>query len=236
MKTYLLAMATIAGLTGSSAAADMGFDVGGKPFYFTLQGVYGPVLGKNDFFAPQSNAPGALSGTVNYNNGFVIGGAAGKFLTDNVRVGVELNYFTIDPKSMNFAATGPLGALNVNLGGSVSGVTAMVDVGYETKFTDKFGGFVEAGFGLMNINLNNVTTGANFNGFINDSDTVWAGKVGAGLTYEVSDRVELFSKYNLVFGEKANVKFTAPGAALNPVPFNVSTTQHSVLFGVRIKM
>lgn len=235
MKKFLISSVFLAAFAGSAAAADMGFDVDGKPWYFTLQGSYGPVLADNDFFAPNSNAAGPLFGSIDYGNAFVLGTSAGMFLNDNWRVGAEINYFNLDTDAMNFSAASAIGALGVTLGGDADGFTAMIDVGYEHDFSDRFGGFVEAGAGLINLNVN-ATTGPGFNGFVNSSDTVFAGKVGAGLTYDLTENIEFFGKYNFIFGEDASLQFTAPGAALNPVPFTVETTQHTVLFGFRVKM
>ncbi|MBV0911885.1 outer membrane protein [Anianabacter salinae] len=221
------AVATSALLLGTAASADNN--------YWTLHGSYGPFLEAHSFFAPNSNAGGPLSGTVNYDDAFTIGGSIGRFVTPNVRIGVEINYFSLDTTSMDVVYPTPPPNDNVLLGGSIRGASAFVDAAYEHRFNDRFSGFVEAGAGVLTLSASNIQTGPNFNGFIDDSATVFAGKIGVGTIYRLSERIELLAKYTYVKGEDANMRFTAPGAGIPSVPFSIETSAHNVQVGVRMR-
>jgi hypothetical protein len=222
-----LALAALcsAGLAASAAANDR---------YVTAHGSFGPFLETHSFVAPNSNAGGQLTGDVRYNNAYTLGASAGVFFTPSVRAGVELNYYSLDTRNMFVEFPAPPPAV-VSLSGRISGITAFADAAYEHRFSDRFSGFVEAGAGIMHLSANNVTTGPNFNGFLNDNDTVLAAKIGIGGVFRLNDRVDLFGEYNYVFGQNANMNFTAPGAGIPSVPFRIETSAHVVQMGVRLK-
>ena len=230
----LIAAATgmlVGGTTGATFAEGHETAPSAPPYYMTIHGAAGQALNDYDFFAPTSNAAQPLNGDVDIDGAFVIGVSAGMFLDDNWRVGGEINYSSLDPDSMFINNLG--GGLLVTLDGDVNNISVMIDAAYEVQVNDMTAIFFEAGVGIIHADVDNVQTGPGFNGFIDDSDTALSAKVGVGATYRLNEDWELFGEYNFVFGEDFDLQFTAPGAALNPVPFELENQTHVGLFGVR---
>jgi opacity protein-like surface antigen len=235
IRTLLTGALLATGLATTAQAADPLTERFNAPdsFYISVQGGVGPFIGEHDFFAPNSNAPGPLAGDADYDTVWSIGASAGVFLTENFRIGADLNYFSTEADTMDVVT--PF-LLEVQLDGSINGVSAFVDAGYEMMVTEQIGIFGEVGIGVLHINADNIQTDPNFNGFIDASDTVLAGKVGGGAFYQFNERVELFGEYNYIFAEDADLSFTAPGSGLPVVPFEIETDAHAFLVGLRFRM
>ena len=214
-----LAFTTLfASLSATSALAEgHTVSIDSARFYVGVQGATGPAL--NDLSYSTSNN----AGDVKLDRAQTLGITAGVFLNENWRVGVDVNYFKIDLDEVTGTAVG-----TVQANGDTDGYNAFIDVGYETMLSDKFGVFAEAGIGFADSEVNAALSGGA--GTLSGSDRILVGKVGFGSTYQFADNLELFSKYNYVFGKDADYFSSIDGVA------QAEQRMHVFVSGLRLKL
>jgi len=197
MKIFVYLAAISAAMLTTAAAENT------KSYYFGLHGFGGPSPFKRNLKGSVFGTP--FTGHAEYSKAFIVGVAGGIFLNENWRVGIELDFMRqyVD-RSFN------TNNANTNAYGVVNTKGAFVDIGYEFGLNEKIGGFVEGGVGILHVDPDGgISAYGNLRGY----DNVLVGKVGAGLTYKISESLELYSKYNYVFGEDARSTISASSDA-----------------------
>ncbi len=123
-----------------------------------------------------------------------------------------------------------------SLNGDIEAYNVFAETAYEFGPSGVFRPYVKAGVGAVHISLDNVTSSATFLGVADDSDTVFAGRIGAGAALALSERFDLIAEYDFTYGEDAEFEFrfpTFPGTGT--APFEVEVAAHRVLAGIRAR-
>ncbi len=174
------------------------------------------------------------AGTVDHNYGYDVGGVIGYDLgafrieadvsyrrasVDGYRSTLTTPYFN----SANAVANAPSGSYN-NAGGSSSALSFMVNGLLDFGDDDGVQGFVGGGAGVSRVKADYALTtrGA----FLDDSDTVFAWQVVAGLRQPITDNIDVTLKYR--FFNADNVKLVD----VTGRQFDGRFRSHSILGGV----
>jgi opacity protein-like surface antigen len=152
-----------------------------------------------------------LTGDAHFKPGLAGAVAVGKYLAPNFRAEAELAVANNsgDTFSGTFAGFGPTSG---TLSGSVTTVSAMAMGYYEfTQFGD-FVPYLSGGVGAANVSsnltYNDPVSFGGISGTITGDSTVFAGRIGAGFKFAVSDNLDLTGDYTLLAGTRANLTFT----------------------------
>ncbi len=216
-------------------------------FYFDIAASAGIVIPQNGFEAGAPlNAGGRFQDEIGYGGSL----EAGAFLTTNIRVSAELVYGRIvhDQEKIDRLNGVRINAFKLDLDGDTRLFQGFLKAAYETRLSDlgaearwlqpmSVYGIAGAGFSYIeNDAILRNAFGAGFDGVADASDAVLAGKIGAGIIYDITDRISLVSEYNFVFGQNADVTLTsqAPLPAIS-VPIEIETNAHTVFTGLRVK-
>ena len=133
-------------------------------------------------------------GELEYDPGYVIEGAAGmEFDTVSVRAELAISYQENDGDTFTEGGVS-MDASDV----TVSALAFMLNGYYDIQTESAITPYVLAGFGFIRADLDT--------GDIDESDTVLAGQVGAGVGYAVSDGVTIDLKYKLVTSQDIEFK------------------------------
>jgi len=255
LATFTLAAAT---LIGNAFAADLvepdpipveapTASHSGHIFYFDIKGSYGPTIPENGFDAGAPlNAGGRFQDEIGYGGSL----EAGAFLNSNIRLSAELVYGKIehDKEKIQRLNGAPINSVKLDLDGETRILQGFLKAAYETRLSDlgaqsvwlqPMSVYALAGIGFSHIENDAILRnafGPGFDGVANAEDTVLAGKVGAGIVYDLTERVSLVSEYNFVFGQNADVTLRSQ-APLPPitVPIEIETNAHTLFTGIRIK-
>ncbi|MEC5290917.1 outer membrane beta-barrel protein [Aurantimonas sp. C2-6-R+9] len=203
-------------------------------FYLGLKGGAGPIIGDNDFTsAPTPFRVERIDGSIDYDTGYAIAVEAGIYLTPNWRAGVELAYARMEPETLNQGVFAPF---RDSLNGDIEAYNVFAETAYEFGPFGVFRPYVKAGVGAVHISLDNVTSSTTFNGVADDSDTVFAGRIGAGAAIALSERFDLIAEYDFTYGQDAEFEFTFPTfPGTGTAPFEVEVAAHRVLAGIRAR-
>ena len=169
-----------------------------------------------------------------YKTGWVAVGGAGYAFSNGLRIEAEAGYRHVRLKKLDIREDGGLGAV---LGvGSLNGVTTraygtesalsgMLNAWYELDTGTPVGVYVGGGIGIARISIDNVKTGGPV--IVDDTDTVFAYQVGAGVSYAFTPKARATLEYRF-FGTTQS-RFTDISG-----DFNSEFHNHSVLLGARI--
>ncbi len=180
-----------------------------------------------------------LNGDARFKAGIAGAVAVGKYLAPNFRAEAELAVANNAGDSFTGAFAGVAGQTTGTLTGSVTTVSVMAMGYYEISQFGDFVPYLSAGLGAANINSNLTyndpgALGFAINGTITGSSTVFAGRVGAGFQYALSDNVELTADYTLLVGSRANLTFTGAGGVGNR-NVNASVLGHVLAVGLKAR-
>jgi len=152
-----------------------------------------------------------LTGDAHFNAGMAGAVAVGKYLTPNFRAEAELAIANNEGDSFSgtFAGFGPTSG---TLSGSVTTVSVMAMGYYEFSQFGDFVPYLSAGLGAANVSseltYNDPVSFGGINGTITGDSTIFAGRLGAGFQYALSDNVDLTADYTLLIGSRANFTYT----------------------------
>lgn len=257
-KLALAALTLATAMTGNTLAADLVepdpipveapvVSNDDKLFYFDVAGSFGLVIPQNGFEAGAPlNAEGRFQDEIGYGGSL----EAGAFLTSNIRLSAELVYGKIehDKEKIERLNGVRINSVKLDLDGETRLFQGFLKAAYETRLSDlgaeslwlqPMSVYGIAGIGFSHIENDAILRngfGPGFDGVANASDTVLAGKIGAGFVYDITNRVSLVSEYNFVFGQKADVTLQSQ-APLPPItaPIEIETNAHTLFTGLRIK-
>jgi opacity protein-like surface antigen len=178
-----------------------------------------------------------LNGDARFKAGIAGAVAVGKYFAPNFRAEAELAVANNagDSFSGTFAGFGPTSG---TLTGSVTTFSLMAMGYYEFSQFGDFVPYLSAGLGAANVNsnltYNDPVSFGGINGTITGSSTVFAGRVGAGFQYALSDNVDLTADYALLVGSRANLTYTNAGGVGNR---NVSANVlgHALALGLKAR-
>jgi opacity protein-like surface antigen len=178
-----------------------------------------------------------LTGDARFKAGVAGAVAVGKYLAPNFRAEAELAVANNAGDSFTGAFAGFPGQTTGSLTGNVTTVSVMAMGYYEFSQFGDFVPYLSAGLGAANV-ISDLTyndpgaLGFPINGTITGTSTVFAGRVGAGFQYALSDSLDLTADYTLLVGSRANLAFTGAGGLGNR---NVSASVLGHAFALGLK-
>jgi OOP family OmpA-OmpF porin len=204
--TAALALSVFA--AGITPAAARMTDMSGDGFY-----VFG-AIGANSPRDSELKSPGA-SQEAEFDNGLTLAGGMGYAYGNGIRAELELAVRDNDIDIIN-----GLGA-----SGDITSIALMGSLYYDFDTGSKFKPFIGGGLGLAHIDAGRVTptTGAS----INDSYNALAGQVAAGVSYAMTDNLDLTLAYRYFIAPKVHLENSA-GTTVD-TEYRV----HEIMFGVR---
>ena len=152
----------------------------------------------NSDFRDEVSGVGVGTGETSFKNGFALTGAVGKKF-NNMRLEGELSYRRndLDKLTISSATVGGqtfIGNASASLSGDTTSFGLMANGYYDFANESKWTPFVMAGVGLSRQSLY-VTKVGNVSTSYNQSDTVFAYQVGAGIGYSVTDSTKITAQY-----------------------------------------
>ncbi|MGI9355057.1 MAG: outer membrane protein [Rhizobiaceae bacterium] len=257
-RTAVTAFLFFSGLPGAALAADpiesdpVTMDIPEAAhdehfFYFDVAGSIGIVIPQNSFEAAAPlNAGGRFQDKIGYGGSL----EAGAFVTTNIRLSAEFVYGRImhDQEKIDRLGGVPINSVKLDLNGETRLFQGFVKAAYETRLSDlgveslwlqPMSVYALAGIGFSHIENDAILRnafGPGFDGIADAQDTVLAGKIGAGIVYDITDSLSLVSEYNFVLGQKGDVtlRSQAPQPPIT-VPIEIETNAHTLFTGIRVK-
>jgi len=197
----------------------------------TYFSIHGGVTILNE--ADQTSDATVFATAADFDTGFDVGGAVGVKLS-NFRFEFELGYSQVDADTLEVTndagigvllGLGSLTGLTIALDGDVNTLSYMVNAYYNFENKTNFTPFVGFGIGGVTVEYNDITTSGVL--LFDDSDTVFAYKVGGGLDYKISESLYLFGNYHYL--ATTDLGFTDSTSA----KFESEYGSHKVNFGIR---
>lgn len=162
--------------------------------------------------------------------GLGLAGALGFRLNRNIRFEAEINYRDNDADSLTITNPGSLTGLTADADGDVTSWGGMANVYYDfdgvgpVKDGGKLVPYVMGGLGWANVDADVSSNGSQL---VNDDDSVFAYQLGAGVGYEVAERVTLDLGYRYYTTDDPDLTDSS-GA-----DFESEYENHSVMASVR---
>jgi opacity protein-like surface antigen len=179
-----------------------------------------------------------LTGDAHFKAGPAGAVAIGKYFTPNFRAEAELGVAKNDGDSFSgtFAGFGPTSG---TLTGSVTTVSVMAMGYYEfTQFGD-FVPYLSAGLGAANVSsdltYNDPVSFGGISGTITGNSTVFAGRIGAGFQYAVSDNIDLTADYTLLVGSRVSLNYTNTGG-IGTRNVSAGVLGHALALGLKARL
>lgn len=155
----------------------------------TANQMYFQVLGSLVNVEDSDISAGAVSGTLETDNGFGLSGALGYHITKDIRGELEIAYREADPDRLTVSAFGLTAAGAV--GGEFSEIAVMANLYYDIQTSSKFTPYVGVGIGGSRLDIELTAGGATSE----SDDTVFAYQAMAGVKYAVADNGSLVFGY-----------------------------------------
>lgn len=230
MRKILLSGASIAALSLSLVSAanaqSMGDVYGDGTWYVSL---FGGVSFANSAktratvtTATGTFTTGTASVTQRFKDGYSVGIAAGKQLTDMFRAEVELSYTKVKNKNLTIATTAT--STTSGIGGDTSALYVLGNVWADLDIGQKFTPYVGGGLGVAFMKNKISTT----SGSLSDKSQGFAFQLGAGVKYPVSDVMDIEIGYR--YKSVLNPDYSFAGGALKFNNQDFAT--HSVFAGL----
>ena len=164
-------------------------------------------------------------------NGLALAGALGYRLNRNVRVEAEINYRDNDADSLTVTNPAGSGLPTDDADGDVTSWGGMANVYYDfdgvgpVKDGGKLVPYVMGGLGWANVDADVSAVGVQLT---DDDDSVFAYQLGAGVGYDVAERVTLDLGYRYYATDDLDLTFSPDGS-----DFESDYDNHSVMASVR---
>jgi opacity protein-like surface antigen len=134
--------------------------------------------------------------------GFIIGGAAGTHLTDDLRVEVEVAYSENDVDRLHYSRDSDGNSGNYDGHGQFGILTFMANLWYDVPLSDDFKPYVGGGAGVAIVDGEagydaDVNVPDGFDTIFDDSKVAFAFQLGAGLRWQAWENVTLDVGYRL---------------------------------------
>lgn len=189
MRRSLILAASLAALSSSAFAADLGYTP--PPSAYDAQpmaqtgGFYGSFHGGMNWFTDTTADFVGGPGTFSTNNGYRIGGALGYDFNQNFGLEAEISHAHANVSGLDISGS------PAPVSGSAGVTTVMGNAILGTQF-GAWRPYVGAGVGAARVGLN-VDTGGGTGA--NDSDWTWAAQAFAGVDYNFSQNMSLGARY-----------------------------------------
>lgn len=154
------------------------------------------------------------------NNGWGGNVAVGRYLNKNTRAEVELGYYTSGVDKVK-TSTG-----NVGADGDVTAMTGMLNAYYEPFAECRIKPYVGAGIGVANVDADSVSAAGT--AVADGDDTVFAGQVMAGASYQFTPSTALTAEYRYLQTADADID-TPTGST------DMNYQNHMAMLGLRVK-
>jgi len=192
-------------------------------FHASLQGG-ASIPGDTDLSSPDV---AGLSGTTEFDTGFMVGGAVG-YRWNQFRVETELSYRQNDVDEIDFGSAGRFDGA-----GDVSALTGFVNVFYDVDLSSfdlaELSPYVGGGIGVANLDVDSDSNAAVD---VDDSDNAFAWNVQAGVAYAVTEAVELGVGYRYLATGDASFDAAVGGGASGTLDTD-GFDSHELLASVR---
>jgi opacity protein-like surface antigen len=166
---------------------------------------------------------GGLSGVVEFDPGFAVGGAAGYRFRECLRAELNLSYRQADVDKLTALGYVLAGA------GDVGAFTTLVNLYYDLDLGLPVTPYVGAGIGIARIDVDSV--GAANVLVVNDDSIEFAWNVMAGAALSVTDNVDLTLGYR--FLSTTDAEFDATVVGVGDFTMDAEFGVHEVMFGAR---
>ena len=163
-----------------------------------------------------------LSGEAEFDTGFVIGGALGYRIFDNLRAEANLSYRQADVDKVTSGAVVLEGAGDASVLALMANVYIDFDFGYAVK--PYIGGGIGVGFIDVDKGSSNIL-------IVDDEATEFAWNIMAGASYRVLENIDLSLGYRYLGTTDPDLDATLVGFGTGKL--NAEITVHEVLFGLR---
>ena len=163
-----------------------------------------------------------LSGEAEFDTGFVIGGALGYRIFDNLRAEANLSYRQADVDKVTSGAVVLEGAGDASVLALMANVYVDFDFGYAVK--PYIGGGIGVGFIDVDKGSSNIL-------IVDDEATEFAWNIMAGASYRVLENIDLSLGYRYLGTTDPDLDATLVGFGTGKL--NAEITVHEVLFGLR---
>lgn len=188
IKGRLAAMAICAIMAGYASHANAQWYISGN--------VGASSLDDSDYI--DTAAIGSATGNVEFDGGIAATGAIG-YALKNFRVEGEVSYRRNDLDLIRIDTVSIAGLLFTNVGsfdiqGETTALSGMINGWYEFDTKSKWVPFVGGGVGVSHVNLN-IDSIAGIATNFDESDTVFAYQVGAGIGYNVNEKMTVTFGY-----------------------------------------
>ncbi len=111
-----------------------------------------------------------------------------------------------------------------DLNGDLSSLSFLVNAYYDFPNSTRFTPFITAGLGFARVEANNLSIPGSSRASFNGDDTVFAGQVGAGVSYALNENLNIDLKYRYFMAE--NLEFSRGNTLDGP-------TSHNIYLGMR---
>jgi len=212
---------------GADANADDGFDGASLNGIYVAGSVGIALLDNVDYDSGPTVGLGIpITGDADFDAGARLSGAVGMQLSRNLRGELEVAW----RRNSGDRVTGKTGLVATGpLNGSVAIVTAMAQLAYDFEVGSFLRPYVSGGVGFAYVDIDNLSTPV-VTGVLDDSDTVFAGQLGAGVSVPLTASTDLTAGYQLLISDRPNFT-TSLGVAIEGEPFI-----HSIAIGIRTRL
>ena len=165
--------------------------------------------------------------------------------SDNAIYGVSLGYampsglrpeFSIDSRTNNVNSLSANGTSSGNVSGDVNADTFMFNIWYDFQLAQEWRRlhpYIGAGVGFAQIQMHNISLDAiEPYAAIDDTQTLVAYQLGAGLSYDLAPRWKMMAEFRYTDTGSGNFNYTTP-PPLTGGTVNSAYSAESVLFGIR---
>lgn len=241
MKQILLTSCAVFSLGAAPAFAEEHSSFDQKTFYAAVFGGVNLLQNSDVSIDPQTSGIGSTTGKIDFDTGFVVGGAVGVVFAPYWRGEVELSYRRNEISSF-FEGSGTQALNPANyLSGSddhISAFAIMGNIWRDIEITETVGLHVGGGAGLALIHLEladaDGVSSLSQVGSIDDSDWVFAGQLGAGLDWEMHSGWIASLDYRAFIAESPS--FTGSHTNGGTFGFETDYISHSVMVGLRMPL
>jgi opacity protein-like surface antigen len=178
------------------------------------------------FLAEADTSGPGNTANVDFDLGYVLGGALGVEMENGIRIEGEIGYAANDVDSVTGAAAG-IAFNSGNVNGSVSSLAMMGNLAYDLDLGGGIKPFVLGGIGLVRISVNDVSIAGT--PVADDSDWVFGYQFGGGLKYDLTHQVGVEASYRYL--ETLDPEFVDSRG----IPFEGEYQNHQFLIGAYYK-
>jgi opacity protein-like surface antigen len=168
--------------------------------------------------------------------GPVLLGAIGKEFPSGFRIEGEVSYRDNEFDDIKATGTATISGVTltgnnvpIELGGEFSSLGFMANIAYDFMKGEKLHPFVLAGIGFAQISVDDAIASSNF--LADDNDLVFAYQVGAGIKYDVFEKVDLGISYRLF--STSDPEFTGSDGTTD---FSMEYLNHTMLVGLTFSL